>query len=82
MKKMLSRMLALALCLGMLAASALAEGSVIPEPTLDENYIIHDTETVGDTAYILTSLKVDGQLWRWTKDMEQAELKTHADILL
>lgn len=74
MKKMLSRMLALALCLGMLAASVLAEGSVIPEPTLDENYIIHDTETVGDTAYILTSLKVDGQLWRWKKNMEQAEL--------
>lgn len=75
MKKLLSRMLALALCLCALGASALAEGTVIPKPTeADENYIIQDTETVGNTAYILTSLKIDGQLWRWTEDMQQAEL--------
>lgn len=76
MKRMLLRMAALALCLSLLAASALAaDASILPKPAeTDENYLIRDTETVGDAAYLLTSYKVEGQLWRWTKDMQQAEL--------
>lgn len=75
MKKLLSRMLLLAMCLSLLTAPALAaETVVLPEVTEGEYSLsLRDMETVGDTAYLLMSVKDEAQLWHWRADMPQAE---------
>lgn len=76
MKKWISRMLLLALCLCMAAPVALAADVTVLPTALDEDIYrtIRQVATVDGKVYLLTSSRDDYQLWRWTKDMETAEL--------
>lgn len=78
MKRILSRMVVLALCLCLTAASAGAASiSLLPDAadTSGARYRqIIDAVTVGDTLYLLTIERLDAQLYRWQKGMPEAEL--------
>ena len=77
MKTTRFRILALALCLCLATAPALAVNTaVLPEHGEDDYRCVDEMVTVGDTVYILTTRSSEMQLWRWNRNMAQAELAT------
>lgn len=77
MKRSLSRTLALALCLCLASVPALATNAEVLPEYEDEGFrSVDEMVTVGDTVYILTTRSDEMQLWRWKRDMAQAELVT------
>lgn len=77
MKRSLSRTLALALCLCLASVPALATNAEVLPEYEDEGFrSVDEMVTVGDMVYILTTRSDEMQLWRWKRDMAQAELVT------
>lgn len=75
MKKMLMRMLSLALCLMLAAPCALAAGSVMPQEGPNETYLrVTDLAAVGENVYLLAYSGRNMSLWRWRDGMEMAEM--------
>lgn len=72
LKRMLTAMLATALCLCMLASTASA-ANVTVLPKDGEYRIVRTMVTVGDTVYILHTTGVEAQLDCWTADMITAK---------
>lgn len=72
MKRMLSRMLALALILCISAVPALAVNTVLI-PDLSNDPSILSLVTAGDSVYLLTSKRQQAQLYRWQPGMLAAE---------
>lgn len=79
MKRSMTRMAALVLCLCLLATVSWAEdvrdeaeAYLLPTPENEYQSLISMT-AAGDAAYILTANGMGAQLWRWREGMSQAE---------
>ena len=73
MKRMLSRMLMLALCLCMAAPAALA-ANVTVLPRTEEYRSGISLVSVGNTVYILTAEDIELELYAWREGMSEAEV--------